>query len=295
MSNNLKKIFGSIVSIFVLLPILTLAQQTVDAPYTLLQGDLPGINTSTTLSTYIPAAFNLIIAIGAALAFVVITYGGIMYATTDALSNKQEGRKHIENAIYGLILLIGSYAILNTINPDLVNLRLDVRRPSVYVAPTAPVATGTVASNCPSPCDALGAGGLNLPLGPGVSRNASINTVFGQRLVNLSERLSQIGIPWQITEGFPPTATHRDSCHNVNATCVDAKPLDQTPRNLQLFRQTAQSAGLNAVYEVKTLDESNVIKYGCGRPPCPSTNGAIGNVPWVTVNPNATGPHFHIE
>lgn len=295
MSNNLKKIFGSIVSIFVLLPILTLAQQTVDAPYTLLQGDLPGINTSTTLSTYIPAAFNLIIAVGAALAFVVITYGGIMYATTDALSNKQEGRKHIENAIYGLILLIGSYAILNTINPELVNLRLDVRRPNVNITPSAPLATSTVASNCPAPCDALGAGGLNLPLSNGVSRNASINSVFGQRLVNLNERLSQIGIPWQITEGFPPTAAHVSLCHNVSATCVDAKPLDQSPRNLQLFYQAAQAAGLNATYEVKTLAESNVIKYGCGTPPCPSTNGAIGNVPWVTLNASSTGTHFHIR
>jgi hypothetical protein len=88
--------------------------QTANDEYKLLVGSLPGIGQTSNFTEYISQGFILAIAIGAALAFVMITYGGIVYATADAVQNKQNGRKYIEDAVIGLIILIGSFAILNT-------------------------------------------------------------------------------------------------------------------------------------------------------------------------------------
>jgi hypothetical protein len=86
--------------------------------------DCVGVNCTTTLERYLPQMFNLIIGIAAVLAFIVITFGGVTYATSDALQGKQDGKAHIENGIYGLLLVIGAWVILNTINPQLLDFRL---------------------------------------------------------------------------------------------------------------------------------------------------------------------------
>ncbi len=82
----------------------------------------------TDLSMYLPRAFELTIGIAVALAFVVIVYGGVMYATSDALSGKSAGREAIENALWGLLLVIGSYVILQTINPKMLDFTLDIQQ-----------------------------------------------------------------------------------------------------------------------------------------------------------------------
>src|SRR5574343_1172957 len=60
-----------------------------------------------TFQTYLPGAFKLAVGISAVLAFVMITYGGILYTTSDAIQGKSSGKEYITNAIYGLILVIG--------------------------------------------------------------------------------------------------------------------------------------------------------------------------------------------
>lgn len=126
----------SIVFIYIFSQETAFAQQQ----YTLLV-PLPGATgqmTQTTLGPYIANAFTLAIAIAAALAFVMITFGGITYATSDAITGKQKGRDFVTNAIYGLLLVIGAYAILYTINPNMLSFNLTLGTPSI--TPT----TGTV-------------------------------------------------------------------------------------------------------------------------------------------------------
>ncbi len=104
---------------------------------------LPGISGPTKLGDYLPAAFNLSIGIAAALAFIVITWGGITYATSDAISGKEQGKEWITNAIYGLLLVIGAWIILSTINPQILRLDLILRNPSVKPAEGSLVIDGT--------------------------------------------------------------------------------------------------------------------------------------------------------
>ena len=57
-------------------------------------------------------------------AFTMIVYGGILYVfAAGDITKTSDAKDVIQNAIYGLILFLGAYLILYTINPNLVNLR----------------------------------------------------------------------------------------------------------------------------------------------------------------------------
>jgi len=96
--------------------------------------DCVGIECKTTLQKYLPGIFKLAVAISAIFAVLMIVIGGFQYISTDAIQKKSEGKERIKNAIFGLILVISSWLILNTINPDLLNLRLNIK--SVSTSPT---------------------------------------------------------------------------------------------------------------------------------------------------------------
>jgi membrane-bound lytic murein transglycosylase B len=48
-----------------------------------------------------------------------IVMGGIEYMTTELISSKEAGKERIRNAIFGLLLALGAWTILNTINPNI--------------------------------------------------------------------------------------------------------------------------------------------------------------------------------
>lgn len=90
---------------------------------------------------YVTYAFNLLIAIGAVAAVFMITWGGFEYMTTDAVQGKSEGLAKIQNAIYGLLLILTSYLILRTIDPRFVSI------PDTLVPPIQSC-TSTIKTNC---------------------------------------------------------------------------------------------------------------------------------------------------
>lgn len=96
----------------------------------------------TSLQKYLPAVFNLSIGIAAAMAFVAITWGGILYATSDAIMGKEQGKEWITNAVWGLLLVIGAYAILYTINPRILEFNLSLEKPNVIKAGVPTVTPG---------------------------------------------------------------------------------------------------------------------------------------------------------
>ena len=58
-------------------------------------------------------------------ALFVIVWGGLEYMTAGESSQRVEkGKKRIWNGVYGIILAATSYAILYTINPDLISLHI---------------------------------------------------------------------------------------------------------------------------------------------------------------------------
>ena len=93
--------------------------------YTLLE-PLPDISGGGgTISTvvfkdYVGYAFNLFIALAAVAAVFMIVLGGLQYMSTDAWEGKSAGISKLKNAVLGLLLILCSYLILQTIDPRLV-------------------------------------------------------------------------------------------------------------------------------------------------------------------------------
>lgn len=71
--------------------------------------------------------FSYAIGVAVILAVFFIIYGAILYMTTDAFSQKSEGKEKIISAIGGLILALISWLILYQINPELVNVSFDTK------------------------------------------------------------------------------------------------------------------------------------------------------------------------
>jgi len=92
------------------------------------------------LEEMIALFFSYSIGAAVALSVLVIIYGAVLYMTTDAFSQKSEGKEKIVSALGGLILALISWLILETINPDLVRIDFGVD-------PVAPASqeSGTVA------------------------------------------------------------------------------------------------------------------------------------------------------
>ena len=107
------------------------------ATYTLLEQSLPNIPaTSNNMGKYLEGIFNLAIGIATALAVLMIVIGGFKYITSEGVSYTTEAKKQITDALIGLILVLASWIILNTINTDLVNFSTNL--PTVkYIAPTS--------------------------------------------------------------------------------------------------------------------------------------------------------------
>lgn len=76
------------------------------------------------IAEYIMGVYNYAIAIIGVLAVLAIAMGGVMWAMSFGNpSIVTEGKAWITGAILGLVLALGSYILLNTINADLVRMR----------------------------------------------------------------------------------------------------------------------------------------------------------------------------
>ncbi|MFA6251256.1 MAG: pilin [Candidatus Paceibacterota bacterium] len=71
------------------------------------------------MGDYFQLIFELAIALCAVLAVVMIVIGGIQYMGNESIFGKTEAKSKIKYAIGGLLIALGAYALLNTINPDL--------------------------------------------------------------------------------------------------------------------------------------------------------------------------------
>lgn len=83
---------------------------------------LPGISRidgETTIGEYLNTLIRIAIGLLGLFAVIMIVVGGLQYMSTDAISGKSEGRDRITKALLGLLLALGSFTMLNTINPDL--------------------------------------------------------------------------------------------------------------------------------------------------------------------------------
>ena len=140
--------------------------------YTLLE-PLPTTGDNPTFAEYMPGLIRFLVLFAVVAAVVMIAIGGVMYAGSEAMETQKTGKSMISDALLGLAIVLLSYLILYTINPDLVNLRLTIPGlPSSSNtggnAGTGPLVGGTSGSSAcisPSQCSSN-----NCPFFPGTSQ-----------------------------------------------------------------------------------------------------------------------------
>ncbi len=90
-------------------------------------GDETGyVDTRQGIEKYINSIIRLVLGLIGVLSVLMIVVGGIEYMSTVNIGEKEGAKHRITQALLGLAVALGSYAILNTINPDLVNITIHI-------------------------------------------------------------------------------------------------------------------------------------------------------------------------
>lgn len=74
------------------------------------------------LAQYINGFYRYGVTIVLIIAIVMVVYGGFRYLVGASLGDIQAGKKIIQDALIGMLVVLGAYMILNTVNPETLNL-----------------------------------------------------------------------------------------------------------------------------------------------------------------------------
>jgi len=187
-------------------------------PLAPLPGTIDQASGTTNISSYVAGMIKLLVALGAALAVLFAIIGGTQYVAAGISPDAKSGAKErIVRAITGLTIILSSYLLLNSINPDLVNFKLEL--PSVvvrnWVQSTGPgdVVDPTGCPNITSPSTLLDSPeALSMEASGGTSVIfSSDDSVVQTNLSRLKTEsnhligaLAQVGISARVTSAYRP-------------------------------------------------------------------------------------------
>lgn len=112
--------------------------------------DVGGIISSATLATFLNNLYKYLIGIAATIAVVEIIWGGLEISTKDSVSQHSNGKERIQQAIFGLVLVLSPVLVFSIINPSILNLSLNL--PPIKTLST-PTTTTAPEIPCTSNCD----------------------------------------------------------------------------------------------------------------------------------------------
>lgn len=288
-----KKWLALIVLVLIVSPLFVMAQEEppIDPDldtgrgtgYTLLEpiGSFVNNETASTLGGFLAGAFRLGVAVATALAVLMIVVGGVQYMGSESGFSKEEAKDRIYMAIFGLLLAVGAFVILQTVNPDLVefdivrtleNIKEQVREQAPEpITPGTDTQTNPPAENESEIRAALQGSGIvinNLcPSGQNINctnvGGLPANAVSG--LISLQNTVGGLVITGGTEDGH--------QTHGQGRPVVDLRP----------------SVGLNT-YLLGTGSTSGVT---CGAT-IPRTSPGAQYV-WEPLGCNgSTGPHWHV-
>jgi hypothetical protein len=81
-----------------------------------------GIDQVAGLADYINVAYRYLVTVVLVVAIVMVVYGGFRYLVGASIGDIQAGKKIIVDAIVGMLIVLGAYTILSTVNPNTVIL-----------------------------------------------------------------------------------------------------------------------------------------------------------------------------
>ncbi len=115
----------------------TITDHSFSKDYQLLApiGDLTTVKNGTSFGDYLNTIFKIAIGLCGALAVVMIIINAItIIGTSESVFGRSEAKSRMTSAIIGLLIALGSYALLNTINPNLVGGNINVANVTVELS-----------------------------------------------------------------------------------------------------------------------------------------------------------------
>ncbi|MDE2001619.1 MAG: hypothetical protein KGI60_03605 [Patescibacteria group bacterium] len=137
----------------------------------------PSLDTNPTLASYIIRLYQFGLMIVGLFAFASIIYGALKYIlSAGSMADQGDAKDQITQAIVGLLLLLGAFVLLYTINPNLVNIQNPALEPlNLSALPSAGMPTGAgtpqVAGSGSGSGDPLCKLAVNASIGIGISAN----------------------------------------------------------------------------------------------------------------------------
>jgi ABC-type enterochelin transport system permease subunit len=142
-TNLLKALIVATAAISLLfLPSELIAQQYTPLEPSIIQ---VGGNTETNVDffQYLSLLYITALIVAATLAVLMIVVGGIEYIVSSVPGAKGDAKNRITNAVFGLLLVLSTWLILNTINPQILKLdRLDMNSPDPALPPPVQLEPG---------------------------------------------------------------------------------------------------------------------------------------------------------
>jgi len=98
------------------------------------------------LTAFINNLYKYLIGLAAAFAIIEIIWGGLEIATKDSVSKQSDGKARIQQALFGLLLVLSPVVVFSVINPSILNLSLNLPTLDTQTASTTPFADGSTAA-----------------------------------------------------------------------------------------------------------------------------------------------------
>lgn len=124
--------------------------------------DTKGIDVREGFGNFLNRMIILFMGIISILSVLMVAISGIEYMSAEVISSKKNALDRLKHALLGLFIALSSYALLNTINPNLVDLKITVPGAEVSYVPAERrigTADGSIPNNLP-PVD-----NINIPTG----------------------------------------------------------------------------------------------------------------------------------
>lgn len=213
------------------------------APHAFAQGfvalaPIPGLTdtgsavvNAASLAAFFNNLYKYLIGLAAALAVIMIIWGGLEISTQDSISKQGEGREKIKAAIFGLILVLSPALVFSIINPSILNLSLNLQALDTRSVQTSPSANPYTLSETETQLRESSGGAVVSSFT--IDQNASarsIGQILDTKQAECSSATGGLGVI------LPGTETGGGSLHYVCQTC----PPNTTPR---IFPTGAAGAG----------------------------------------------------
>lgn len=183
----MKKIVISVISILILLSLANLVfALEIKYPAIRIGGKTYTITEETTIGDLVLFLYYFILGLGGIAAFVMIVWGGIQwFVSAGDVGAIKSAKEKIFSAILGLVILLGSYLILYTIDPQLVTIPpLELLAPGEIPTPVFPdITEGVIAKT-------------GIKEAPNIHIISSLATLakykFGDKEINLEGKIREI-------------------------------------------------------------------------------------------------------